>query len=56
MLMNTLNWISLVISLILVDVTRGYAVMQSRSPSPVDPVDIKAALQIRRCGSMQDMW
>jgi hypothetical protein len=40
MLMNTLNWISLVISLILVDVTRGYAVMQSRSPSPVNPVDM----------------
>jgi hypothetical protein len=40
MLTNTLNWVSLVISLILVGVTRGYAVIQSRSPSPVNPVDM----------------
>jgi hypothetical protein len=40
MLMNTLNGISLVISLILVGVTRGYAVVQSRSPSPANPVDM----------------
>jgi hypothetical protein len=40
MLMSRLDWVSLVISLILGDVTRGYAVIKSRFPSPVNPVDI----------------